>query len=184
MAHLIGDRIILREYRESDKERIREWVNDPEVTGNLSNIFIRAHSVPMTDGFVERILRNEDPNGLYYVIARRENEEYLGQIDLSGIDWFCRCGTLGIVIPQRANRRQGYGGEAIRLLLDYAYARVNLEKVELEVYEFNEGAYRLYLRLGFVEEGRRRARVYRGGRYYDSVLMGVLRREFYAGTTK
>lgn len=180
MAHIRGERIILREYRESDKERIREWVNDPEVTRNLSNIFIRGHTEPMSSGFVDRILRNEDRNGFYYIIARREDGEYLGQIDLAGIDWYNRRGTLAIVIPDRENRGKGIGSEAIRLLLDYAFNRINLHKVELEVYEYNKGAYELYLRLGFVEEGRRRARVYRDGRYYDSIDMGILREEFLA----
>lgn len=180
MAHIIGERIILREYRDSDKERIREWVNDPEVTRNLSNIFIRGHTEPMSSGFVDRILRNEDRNGFYYIIARREDQEYLGQIDLAGIDWYNRRGTLAIVIPDRQNRGTGIGSEAIRLLLDYAFNRINLHKVELEVYEYNKAAYELYLRLGFVEEGRRRARVYRDGRYYDSIDMGILREEFLA----
>ena len=89
-------------------------------------------------------------------------------------------GTLAIVVPRRENRGKGYGAEAIRLLLGYAFDRINLNKVELEVYEYNERAYRLYLRLGFVEEGRRRARVYRNGRYYESIQMGILRDEFYA----
>jgi RimJ/RimL family protein N-acetyltransferase len=180
MAHIVGGSIVLREYREADKAEIRAWVNSPESTRNLSNIFIRGHTVPMSDGFVDRILRNEDANSFHYVIARRDDESYLGQIDLAAIDWYARCGTLAIIVPDPANRGRGYGAEAIRLLLDYAFARINLNKVELEVHEFNEDAYRLYLRLGFVEEGRRRARLYRDGRYYDSIQMGILRDEFYA----
>ena len=180
MAHIVGRSIVLREYRESDKAEIHAWVNDPEVTQHLSNIFIRGHTVPMSDGFVDSILRNENRDAFHYVIADRTDEGYIGQIDLAGIDWVVRAGTLAIVVPRRENRGKGYGAEAIHLLLGYAFDRINLNKVELEVYEYNERAYRLYLRLGFIEEGRRRARVYRNGRYYESIQMGILRDEFYA----
>ena len=180
MAHILGEAILLREYREEDKEQLRAWVNDPAATQNLSNIFIRGHTVPMSDGFVDRILRNQDPGAFHYVIARREDESYIGQVDLAGIDWYSRIGTLAIVIPAAENRGRGYGAEAIRLLLRYAFERINLNKVELEVHEFNTRAYELYRRLGFVEEGRLRGRVYRGGRYYDSIAMGIFRSEFAA----
>jgi RimJ/RimL family protein N-acetyltransferase len=182
MAHIVGERVMLREYREEDIEHIRGWVNKPEVTSTLSNIFIRPHTEQMMRSFLDHVMRNSDPNAFYFVIADKRDEGYLGQVDITGIDWYVRTGSLGVVIPDVDNRGQGYGTEALTLLIRYAFDRINLNKIELDVYEFNAGAYELYRRLGFVEEGRRRANVYRDGRYYDVILMGVFPQEFRGAT--
>ncbi len=182
MPHILGERVMLREYREQDLEHIRNWVNDPESTSNLSNIFVRPHTEAMTQRFVERVMRNDDPDGFYFVIADRRDESYLGQVDITGVDWYLRMGRLGVVIPDPENRGRGYGSEAMKLIIGYAFNRINLNKIELDVYAFNSAAYELYRRLGFVEEGRRRANVYRDGRYYDAILMGVFPQEFRAAT--
>ena len=58
------------------------------------------------------------------------------------------------------------------------YKRQNLNRLELEVYECNERAIRCYRKAGFREEGRLRQRVYRKGKYWDVLVMAVLKEEF------
>jgi len=67
------------------------------------------------------------------------------------------------------------------LLLQYAFATLNMNRIELTVFEFNEQALRCYRKLGFVEEGRRRQRRFVAGRYWDQLDLAILRTEWQAG---
>lgn len=73
---------------------------------------------------------------------------------------------------------KGYGREALQLLLDYAFLELNLHRVSLRVFSFNEKAIRLYERLGFKDEGRSRQSLYRDGRWHDICHMGILQEEY------
>lgn len=75
---------------------------------------------------------------------------------------------------------QGYGSEAIRWALEYAFSRTGMHKVRICAFEWNEGACRLYRKLGFKEEGRNREAMWHEGRFWDVVDMGMLDREWWA----
>lgn len=73
---------------------------------------------------------------------------------------------------------QGYGAEALGWVLDWAFNYANMHRVGLTVYEWNEGAYALYKKVGFREEGRKREALYRTGRRWDEISMSVLVHEW------
>lgn len=89
-----------------------------------------------------------------------------------------RTAELGIGIGDRDCWGRGYGREAVRLLLDYAFRLRNWRNVWLRVWGNNARAIRAYHAVGFVEEGRQRAQVWSAGAYHDLLLMGVLRDEW------
>lgn len=177
MPHIHGERIVLREYRMSDFQSMREWVNDPEITQYLSDIFLYPHSEENTEQFLRQMIKGGNES-LGLVIADKNTLDYIGQIDLHRIDWKNRCSVLGIVIGKKENLGQGYGREAIMLLQDYVFNNLNLRRLELEVLEFNERAYRCYLKCGFQEEGRLRKKQFRNGRYWDVICMGILKEDY------
>ena len=102
----------------------------------------------------------------------------IGTIGLHRIDWISRVATLGISIGEKSHWGGGHGTEAMMLLLQYAFVRSNLRKIELDVHMFNERAIRCYQRCGFVLEGRKRAHVFKDGVYHDTLSMGVLLEEW------
>lgn len=184
MPRLYGKNLVLREYRKDDLPYIAEFVHDYNVTQYLSDLFLRNHTFRSAEHFLEKVLSNESNDRLYFVIAEKETLEYIGQIDLVDIDWVARVGKLGIVISREEFRDSGFGKEAILLLLDYAFRRANLNRVELDVHSFNERAINCYTSCGFVEEGRQRERVFRDNRYYDRIIMGILKREYLSSETE
>lgn len=101
----------------------------------------------------------------------------IGVIVLFNVDPVGRTAELGIAIGDKAYWGQGYGREAIGLLVDYAFRLLNLRRVFLRVHGRNERAIRAYRACGFVEEGRLRRHVWSNGDYDDLVLMGILRDE-------
>lgn len=88
-----------------------------------------------------------------------------------------RNATLAIdVLPQYQG--QGYGSEAIKWALRWAFVTRGLHRVNIDVFAYNAGAQRLYERLGFRVEGRRREFVWFEGRWYDDVKLGMLEGEW------
>ncbi|MFB9274525.1 GNAT family N-acetyltransferase [Cohnella cellulosilytica] len=177
MPRLPGTSVMLREYRRDDLPWIRQWVNDPEIVRQLSDIFLYPHAQEATEAYLEAMLEG-DSDARGFVIADLATEAYIGQVNLDSIDWKNRVGKIGIVIGSTEQMGRGFGTEAMKLLADFAFRELNLNRLELEVYDFNERAIRCYASCGFVEEGRLRERLYRNGRYCDIVQMGLLKSDW------
>lgn len=178
MPRLTGENIVLREYRTDDLPHINKFANDYEIVKYLSDVFLVNHGMESTEKYLNSKTASTSMEELNYIISDKETLSYLGQIDIMNIDWITRIGTLGIVIANEQHLNRGIGSEAIKLLLDYAFKRANLHKIELEVHEFNERAIACYKKCGFVSEGVIRECIFRDGKYYDSIKMGILQSEF------
>ncbi|WP_248868690.1 GNAT family N-acetyltransferase [Streptomyces halobius] len=106
-------------------------------------------------------------------IEDRETGHFLGDLALNQIDKDNAHGGFRIaLIPDATDR--GIGSEAIRLLLDYAFERVRLHRVQLEVFAFNDRARRAYEKCGFEVEGRKREALVWGGEWHDVLMMAAL----------
>ena len=75
-------------------------------------------------------------------------------------------------------RGMGFGVIAYKMFIDHLFTELDLHKISLEVLETNGVALHLYQKLGFVEEGRKREEVRKGGMYFDSVIMSILKKEW------
>nr|WP_245837279.1 GNAT family protein [Virgibacillus phasianinus] len=64
------------------------------------------------------------------------------------------------------------------LLLEFGFGILNLHRIGLDVFEYNARAIKAYKKLGFQEEGVIRDELFYDGKFHDSILMGVLRKEF------
>ncbi|RAK77549.1 GNAT family N-acetyltransferase [Aspergillus fijiensis CBS 313.89] len=104
----------------------------------------------------------------------------IGVISLrrEGGDYAHHRGTSITIDIARGYRGQGYGSEAINWVLHWAFRRAGLHRVEIQALAYNEGAVRLYERLGFRLEGRRREAFWHDGKWYDDVVFGMLEREW------
>jgi RimJ/RimL family protein N-acetyltransferase len=103
---------------------------------------------------------------------------HIGNIGLHRIDLKNRTAVLGIFIGEKDFWGKGYGREAIRVMLRYAFFELGLNRVELETFDFNERAMRCYKAVGFKEVGVRRKAFFRDGAFHDLVLMDLLAAEF------
>ncbi|KAH7130373.1 acyl-CoA N-acyltransferase [Dendryphion nanum] len=104
----------------------------------------------------------------------------IGQINLGSLSkgmMHHRFSEIAIdILPEYQGK--GYGSEAIRWILDYAFRRLALHKVKIRAFEWNEGAVRLYERIGFRHEARQREEFWHEGRWWDSFILGILDREW------
>jgi RimJ/RimL family protein N-acetyltransferase len=102
----------------------------------------------------------------------------IGNCGFIKIDWRSRSGEVGIFIGEKRLWNQGYGTDAMRLLLRHGFDTLNLNRIALDVYDTNLRAVRSYEKAGFVHEGRKRQAIFKGGKYVDILQMSVLRQEW------
>ena len=170
---LIGDRIYLSPRNNEDAEKFVKWLNDFEITDYTG----RSHQLLTLDGEKEYLAHPKE-NAVYFAIVTLENDEMIGSVSLENIDYNNQCATLGILIGEAKYRNNGYGTETICLLLDYGFNYLNLNSIQLTVFECNERAKACYKKCGFKEMGRRRKSIFINGKFYDKIYMDILREEF------
>ena len=102
----------------------------------------------------------------------------IGGCGLINPDHLNRTAEAGIFIGEKSCWNKGYGEEAMRLLLDYAFNILDFNNIMLNVYAYNTRAIRCYRKIGFREIGRRRRARRIQGRSYDILFMDILAQEF------
>lgn len=173
---ILGKKVRLRAFRDDDLKNCVAWLNNPAVTRYLQSM--RPWSVSEERAWLERIMRNDDPTSVTFVVETSDGE-YSGSAGLMHIDPRNRSAEAGIVIGRPEDWGRGLGTEAMLTLLRHAFEELNLHRVHLRVYAFNERALRSYKKLGFVEEGRQREALFRHGAWHDVVSMAILQPEFF-----
>ena len=170
---LIGPAVYLRPLELDDAATILPWFNDPEVTRLLRRC--RPITLAEEQEFLQRLRSAETE--VRFGIALREADQLIGTAGLRGIDDRNRHSEFGISIGEKQHWGKGHGTEATGLVMRYAFQTLNLNRLWLHVYEYNARAIRVYEKLGFRVEGRLRQDTFREGRYWDTLVMGVLREE-------
>lgn len=170
---LVGERIYLSPRNSEDVEIFTKWLNDFEVTD-----YIGRSATVMTLDAEKRYLENPEHDSICFAIIDLGKDEMIGTVSIENINYTHRTGILGIFIGKDEYRSNGYGTEAIRLILDYVFNYVNLNSIKLDVFSCNERAINCYKKCGFKEAGRWRNSKYINGKYYDTILMDILAEEF------
>lgn len=170
---IVGDRIYLSPRNSEDVEIFTKWLNDFEVTDYTG----RSGSVTTLEG-EKQYLEQIKTDAIHLVIVTLENDQMIGTISLEKIDRPNQTARLGIFIGEASYRNNGYGTEAIKLILEYGFYYINLKNIQLKVYEFNARGIACYKKCGFQETGRRRKANFINGKFYDTVYMDILKEEF------
>ncbi len=167
---ICGERINLRAVERADLEQLVRWRNDPDVFRGFFTTF--PLSAGGQEAWYEDLLRRPDKK--LFVIETKEGQA-VGTIGFDHIDWKNQRAEFGNMLVARAHRGQGYAGDATRTALRFGFEEMNLNRIYLEVYAWNEEAVRLYKKCGFEIEGVLRETYFSEGRFNDTVLMAVLR---------
>jgi len=128
-----GKRVRLRAIEREDIPTFVKWVNDPELQGYLGRTPYPI-SFAAEERWFERQL-NDEKSRIFAI--ETEKGVHIGNIGLHEIAYKDGKATLGIMIGEKGYWDQGYGTDAIRTLLSFAFQELNLHRVSLEVFEFN-----------------------------------------------
>lgn len=123
----------------------------------------------------------EKENDLYlFMIELLETNLTIGLVELNSWDWSSGTAWVGIGLGDRDYWGRGYGTDAMRILLRYAFMELNLHRITLNVFEYNQRGIRSYEKAGFKHEGRERKWLNKDGQRWDIIFMGILRKEWEA----
>ncbi len=169
-----GDLVRLRAVTREDLPRYTGWIADPEVRRYLN--FYRPMTLEEEARWFERMAGDESQT--VFAIETVDGGRHIGTVGLHGLHSRYRSAEAGIFIGEKEFWGHGYGTEAMRLLLAFAFDQLNLHRVYLHVHGGNARARRSYEKCGFVEEGVLRQAVFKDGDYHDVTVMSVLRDEY------
>ncbi len=174
---LVGERIYLspKSCEEEDIIKFTEWMNDFEITDYIDNSSM-SFSYESEKEWIIASAKKSSPGN--FNIIDLETNELIGSVGLDKIKDVSRSAVLGIFIGNDNYRSNGYGTEAIKLLLEYGFKYLNLHSIKLTVLDVNARAYKCYIKCGFKETGRDREAMYLNGKYHDVIHMDILESEF------
>jgi len=160
---------------EADSAIMASWTRDSEY-GRLrdSSPAGPRSSVRLREWLSEDLKDNVFP----FALRALDDDRLLGTVDIEVNHWPHGEGWAGIDIGPRHEWGRGYGTDAMRVMLRYAFTELNLHRVTLNAFEYNPRAMRSYAKVGFVSEGRRRQMLQRDGRRWDVIHMGILRNDW------
>jgi RimJ/RimL family protein N-acetyltransferase len=168
-----GSKTRLRALEHDDLPRFVRWINDPETRRFMAMRYPLSLAEEET-WWQCRYERESD----YIFAIETQDKIYIGNVGLHNIEHENRRGMLGIIIGEKSYWGQGYGPDAIRAMLRWAFEYLNLNRVYLTAYAYNERAIRCYEKCGFQHEGVMRQARYSDGQYYDELMMGIVRQDF------
>ena len=174
---LIGERTYLSPKSTSDEavQKFTEWMNDFQITdytARSGQIITLSKEIE----WLENSAKNTENKS--FDIIDIKDDKLIGTIGLEHFDWIARSAVLGIFIGDKDFRNNGYGTEAINLLIEYGFKYLNLHSIKLSLLSVNERAHKCYLKCGFKDTGYSREQIYINGRYYDKLYMDILENEF------
>jgi diamine N-acetyltransferase len=173
-----GERVYLRAQERADVPLFVAWFNDSETTSFLS---MRAPmSEPMEEAWFARMVDQQGKGAYHFTICRLHDDQPIGTVGLFDVDTVNGGAGIGISIGEKSLWGLGLGTDAMNALLDFGFGQLRLERMWLEVYDFNVRARRSYEKSGFVLEGTERHAVFKRGRYIDVEMWSILRDEWAA----
>jgi RimJ/RimL family protein N-acetyltransferase len=165
---------------EKDAGTESRWTHDAEYLRLVKAEIAKPLSPEEVKKEYEKIQKSmdEDKNQFYLTIRSRSDERLLGFARIYSILWTTGYAALQLGIGDPQDRRQGFGTEALGLLLRYAFGELNLFRLTALVPEYNTPAQKFFEKSGFILEVRRRQALHRDNRRWDMLHLGLLRDEW------
>ena len=155
------------------------WNRDSELKRLMDSSAVSLYSSKIEVMFFEKMAEKESLANHFFTIRALDDNRLLGDIGLDVINnWGSREAFVGLEIGNRNDWGKGYGTDAMRIMLRFAFTEINLRRVTLNVFEYNPRGIRSYEKIGFQHEGRARGALLKDGQRWDMLYMGILREDW------
>jgi len=171
-----GKKITLRAIEEGDLELLHRWANDPNTQDIIGDIHFPS-SMDFHKMWFQN-LKNEPLNQRFAIDA--PDVGIIGISSIIEIDWRNNHAWHGVMLGDKDIRGKGYGIDSVMTTMRYAFEELHLERLDGSMIEYNKVSIRFYCdKLGWKEEGKRRNYFFRKGRYWDQIVVGVTKEDYY-----
>ena len=173
MKTLNGKHIKLRALEPEDLQFVLDVENNEDIW-HLSNT-----QTPFSRFVIKQYLENAhkdifEVKQLRLVISDK-NDNALGLIDLFNFDFKNKRAGVGIVIKEPSNRDQGYGFEALQLLINYSFTHLGLHQLYCNISEDNKASIQLFTKIGFEKVGLKKDWNYNNGKFNNEFLFQLIK---------
>ena len=173
MDEIRGTKVILREQKPEDARFFAFWFNQPRV------MFQCGFTEPTSEEkeIASITVNHKTDDSVWYTITDHDGN-IIGETGLLRMWPAWHCTDLSIIIPDPEKQHKGYGSEAIRLMLDMAFNRYDMNRVAIGVVGQNANALSFYRKIGFKQEGIQEQGYFYNNEYSDFIMMRILRSEW------
>jgi RimJ/RimL family protein N-acetyltransferase len=171
-----GKKVGLRAIEKSDLELLKQWRNIPSFRKNFREV--RELNSFNQETWFEKT--NKSPNDFMFMFVRLEDGELLGAGGLLYINWIIRSADFSFYIGfnEEYIDQEGYAEEAADLLIKYGFNNLNLNKIWMELYEFDSKKLTFFKeKFGFNTDGVLRENCFEDGRYWNSYIISLTRKD-------
>lgn len=152
-------------------------VNDQRARRLARNVF--PSSEEEFKQHIEESRHGPDRKKIEFEICHVADEQIIGLAMLQDLRWQDRIAALGLVIGNPAYWKKGYGTEAARLLVQYAFEEINLHKLTCSILRPNHASRRVAEKLGFELEATHAREAFVDGRYHDWLYYSLFREAYF-----
>lgn len=171
-----GKEVVLRAPEMRDIELLNRWSNDPEIWGLLGGWHF-PYSELCTEKWIAGLNNNNTMGHVFCIDAPEIG--LIGTANLIDIDWKNRHAYHGMMLGDKDVRGKGFGLDTVMAIMRYAFDELGLVRLDGGMIEFNERSIGFYTKsCGWEVEGRKKNWFYRGGHYYDQVIVGITQERY------
>ncbi len=172
-----GKKVLLRAIEEDDLQLLHKWANDPDIWYLLG-----GWHFPSSMDYMKRYfhnLKNDQLNQRFAIEA--PDIGFIGTANLVDIDWKNNHAFHGMMLGDKDIRGKGFGTDSIMAIMRYAFEELHLERLDGSMIEYNQISLNVYCKkCGWKEEGRQRNWYFRKNRYWDKIIVGVTRDDYFS----
>ena len=166
--NISGGKTVVRKLERRDLEKSMTWLKDPSVNKFLSHDFnnLTVGQEEAWYGFLQ-----DSKNDLVLAVLDKNDSKHIGNCALHKIDLVESTCEIGIVIGEKKYWNRGFGSDAIKSVVRFAFKSLNLSKILLNVYSYNKRAIKSYKKCGFVQVKVLEKNHFYSGEYWDTLVM-------------
>lgn len=171
---LYGNYIYIRLMEDKDVSFKVKWINNPEIRHTLN------FDYPLSELGTRKWLHNAASNSSRkdFIVCDKENDNPIGYCGFVDINYKNSKAESYMGIGEKSYQGKGIGFEIRKILLDYAFGELNLDKVYAYVWKENTPMVKLNEKVGFQIEGLLRKDILSHGEKRDRYIMGILKEEY------
>ena len=175
------NRIYLRALEPEDYLISVKWRNDEEIQNMVGGPKYFVSSEREKQWVIDMINSNDK---LVLAICLKKNDKYIGNVILQSIDWINRSAHVPIMIGDKSEWNKGYAMEARMQMLKFAFEERGIERIYAYVMESNINSIKLHEKCGYLQEGILRKSVFKNGKFYNQIILSILKEEFHKTYTE
>jgi RimJ/RimL family protein N-acetyltransferase len=173
-----GAIVNLRAADMTDLERNHRWMNDREVTQYLGGQARYLMSMASEEAWLRNVCETMMSYERAFFAIETKDGVHIGNTNFFNASPEDRRVEIGIMIGDKEYWSKGCGTDALRTLIRFGFEDMNFHRQVLQVFSYNPRAIACYRKCGFAEEVRMRGDMWHEGGYHDTIVMGLLRRDW------